>query len=65
MRHRDGHWLLDTGQEVVEGGEDGKLVAHHWAMLTDDHDAARGRGAAAVRAPPLADEKERLRVTLI
>ncbi|MER9306298.1 PAS domain S-box protein [Mesorhizobium sp. M0293] len=64
MRHKDGHWMwfLDRGK-AIERDKDGRLVRAIGSLI----DITRRKEAEArliVSAAMLADEKERLRVTL-
>ena len=64
MRHKDGHWLwiLDRGQ-IVERDEDGKPL-RAIGTLTDITVRREAEDTLLSYAALLADEKERLRVTL-
>ena len=64
MRHRDGHWIwiLDRGK-AIERDEEGRLV-RAIGSLTDITQRKEAEARLTVSAAMLADEKERLRVTL-
>ena len=64
MRHRDGHWMwiLDRGK-AIERDEEGRLV-RAIGSLTDITRRKEAEARLTVSAAMLADEKERLRVTL-
>ncbi|MER9297965.1 PAS domain S-box protein [Mesorhizobium sp. M0621] len=64
MRHKDGHWMwfLDRGK-AIERDEDGRLV-RAIGSLTDITRRKEAEARLTVSAAMLADEKERLRVTL-
>ena len=64
MRHRDGHWIwiLDRGK-AIERDEEGRLV-RAIGSLTDITRRKETEARLTVSAAMLADEKERLRVTL-
>ncbi|RWC28965.1 MAG: PAS domain S-box protein [Mesorhizobium sp.] len=64
MRHKDGHWMwiLDRGK-AIELDEDGRLV-RAIGSLTDITRRKEAEARLTVSAAMLADEKERLRVTL-
>jgi diguanylate cyclase (GGDEF)-like protein/PAS domain S-box-containing protein len=64
MRHREGHWLwiLDRGK-VIERDESGKMV-RAIGSLTDITRRKEAEERLARSAALLADEKERLKVTL-
>ncbi|MFC3325688.1 PAS domain S-box protein [Mesorhizobium cantuariense] len=64
MRHKDGHWMwiLDRGK-AIERDEDGRLV-RAIGSLTDITRRKEAEARLTVSAALLADEKERLRVTL-
>jgi diguanylate cyclase (GGDEF)-like protein/PAS domain S-box-containing protein len=64
MRHKDGHWIwiLDRGK-AIERDENGKLV-RAIGSLTDITRRKEAEERLARSAAPLADEKERLRITL-
>lgn len=64
MRHKDGHWMwiLDRGK-AIELDEDGRLV-RAIGSLTDITRRKEAEARLTVSAALLADEKERLRVTL-
>ncbi|MFD2056568.1 PAS domain S-box protein [Mesorhizobium calcicola] len=64
MRHKDGHWMwiLDRGK-AIERDEEGRLV-RAIGSLTDITLRKEAEARLTVSAAMLADEKERLRVTL-
>ncbi|WP_050589957.1 PAS domain S-box protein [Mesorhizobium sp. L103C119B0] len=64
MRHKDGHWvwILDRGK-TLERDNDGRLV-RAIGSLTDITQRKQTEESLIVSAAMLADEKERLRVTL-
>ncbi|ESW97968.1 diguanylate cyclase [Mesorhizobium sp. LSJC268A00] len=64
MRHKDGHWvwILDRGK-TLERDKDGRLV-RAIGSLTDITQRKQTEESLIVSAAMLADEKERLRVTL-
>ncbi|WP_292177987.1 PAS domain S-box protein [Mesorhizobium sp.] len=64
MRHKDGHWMwiLDRGK-AIERDEEGRLV-RAIGSLTDITRRKEAEARLTVSAALLADEKERLRVTL-
>ncbi|RUW90311.1 PAS domain S-box protein [Mesorhizobium sp. M7A.F.Ca.US.010.02.1.1] len=64
MRHKDGHWMwiLDRGK-AIERDEDGRLI-RAIGSLTDITRRKEAEERLTVSAAMLADEKERLRVTL-
>ncbi|MFD1986300.1 PAS domain S-box protein [Mesorhizobium newzealandense] len=64
MRHKDGHWMwfLDRGK-AIERDEEGRLV-RAIGSLTDITRRKETEARLTVSAAMLADEKERLRVTL-
>ncbi|WP_258590011.1 PAS domain S-box protein [Mesorhizobium sp. AR07] len=64
MRHKDGHWIwiLDRGK-AIERDEEGRLV-RAIGSLTDITRRKEAEARLTVSAAMLADEKERLRVTL-
>ncbi len=64
MRHKDGHWvwILDRGK-TLERDRDGKLI-RAIGSLTDITQRKQTEESLIVSAAALADEKERLRVTL-
>jgi diguanylate cyclase (GGDEF)-like protein/PAS domain S-box-containing protein len=64
MRHKDGHWMwiLDRGK-VIERDAEGRLI-RAIGSLTDITRRKETEERLAVSATMLADEKERLRVTL-
>nr|WP_250888549.1 PAS domain S-box protein [Mesorhizobium sp. dw_380] len=64
MRHKDGRWIwiLDRGK-AIERGEDGRLI-RAIGSLTDITLRKEAEERLTVSAAMLADEKERLRVTL-
>ncbi|RUX93870.1 PAS domain S-box protein [Mesorhizobium sp. M7D.F.Ca.US.004.03.1.1] len=64
MRHKDGHWMwiLDRGK-AIERDEDGRLI-RAIGSLTDITRRKEAEARLTVSAAMLADEKERLRVTL-
>ncbi|BCM21888.1 putative diguanylate cyclase YegE [Mesorhizobium sp. J8] len=64
MRHRDGHWvwILDRGKAIERDGE-GRLI-RAIGSLTDITERKQAEERLKVSAAMLADEKERLRVTL-
>ncbi|MDX8513195.1 PAS domain S-box protein [Mesorhizobium captivum] len=64
MRHKDGHWvwILDRGKAIERDGE-GRLI-HAIGSLTDITERKEAEERLKVSAAMLADEKERLRVTL-
>lgn len=64
MRHKDGHWMwiLDRGK-VIERDAEGRLI-RAIGSLTDITRRKEVEERLAVSATMLADEKERLRVTL-
>ena len=64
MRHKDGHWIwiLDRGK-AIERDEDGRLI-RAIGSLTDITRRKEAEERLTVSAAMLADEKERLRVTL-
>ncbi|QND69011.1 PAS domain S-box protein [Mesorhizobium loti] len=64
MRHKDGHWMwfLDRGK-AIERDEDGRLI-RAIGSLTDITLRKEAEAHLTVSAAMLADEKERLRVTL-
>ncbi|RUT87332.1 MAG: PAS domain S-box protein [Mesorhizobium sp.] len=64
MRHKDGHWMwiLDRGK-AIERDENGRLI-RAIGSLTDITRRKEAEERLTVSAAMLADEKERLRVTL-
>lgn len=64
MRHKDGHWvwILDRGKAIERDGE-GRLI-RAIGSLTDITERKEAEERLKVSAAMLADEKERLRVTL-
>ncbi|CAN7314481.1 PAS domain S-box protein [Mesorhizobium sp. LjRoot246] len=64
MRHKDGHWMwiLDRGK-AIERDQEGRLV-RAIGSLTDITRRKEAEAHLTVSAALLADEKERLRVTL-
>ncbi|WP_245445856.1 PAS domain S-box protein [Mesorhizobium kowhaii] len=64
MRHKDGHWMwiLDRGK-AIERDEEGRLI-RAIGSLTDITRRKEAEARLTVSAAMLADEKERLRVTL-
>ncbi|CDX23082.1 PAS/PAC sensor-containing diguanylate cyclase [Mesorhizobium sp. ORS 3324] len=64
MRHKDGHWvwILDRGKAIERDGE-GRLI-RAIGSLTDITQRKQAEERLKVSAAMLADEKERLRVTL-
>jgi len=64
MRHKDGHWMwiLDRGKAIERDG-DGQLI-RAIGSLTDITQRKQAEERLIVSAAMLADEKERLRVTL-
>lgn len=64
MRHKDGHWIwiLDRGK-AIERDSEGKLI-RAIGSLTDITQRKEAEARLMVSAAMLADEKERLRVTL-
>ncbi|UCI08856.1 PAS domain S-box protein [Mesorhizobium sp. B1-1-8] len=64
MRHKDGHWIwiLDRGK-AIECDADGRLI-RAIGSLTDITQRKEAEARLMVSAAMLADEKERLRVTL-
>ncbi|WP_292860016.1 PAS domain S-box protein [Mesorhizobium sp.] len=64
MRHKDGHWIwiLDRGKAIERDG-DGQLI-RAIGSLTDITQRKQAEERLIVSAAMLADEKERLRVTL-
>ena len=64
MRHKDGHWvwILDRGK-TLERDTDGRLI-RAIGSLTDITQRKQAEESLIVSAAMLADEKERLRVTL-
>lgn len=64
MRHKDGHWvwILDRGKAIERDGE-GRLI-RAIGSLTDITQRKQAEERLRVSAAMLADEKERLRVTL-
>lgn len=64
MRHKDGHWIwiLDRGKAIERDG-DGRLI-RAIGSLTDITRRKEAEERLTVSAAMLADEKERLRVTL-
>ncbi|WP_246674501.1 PAS domain S-box protein [Mesorhizobium sp. B4-1-3] len=64
MRHRDGHWvwILDRGKAIERDGE-GRLI-RAIGSLTDITERKQAEERLKISAAMLADEKERLRVTL-
>ena len=64
MRHKDGHWIwiLDRGK-ALERDENGQLI-RAIGSLTDITKRKETEERLAVSVAMLADEKERLRVTL-
>ncbi|TIN02404.1 MAG: PAS domain S-box protein [Mesorhizobium sp.] len=64
MRHKDGHWvwILDRGK-AIERDENGRLI-RAIGSLTDITRRKEAEERLTVSAAMLADEKERLRVTL-
>ncbi|MDX8467386.1 PAS domain S-box protein [Mesorhizobium sp. VK23B] len=64
MRHKEGHWIwiLDRGKAIERDGE-GRLV-RAIGSLTDITQRKQAEERLKVSAAMLADEKERLRVTL-
>ncbi|RRI05033.1 PAS domain S-box protein [Mesorhizobium tamadayense] len=64
MRHKDGHWvwILDRGKAIERDGE-GRLI-RAIGSLTDITQRKEAEERLKVSAAMLADEKERLRVTL-
>jgi len=64
MRHKDGHWIwiLDRGK-AIERDEEGRLI-RAIGSLTDITRRKEAEERLTVSAAMLADEKERLRVTL-
>lgn len=64
MRHKDGHWvwILDRGKAIERDGE-GRLI-RAIGSLTDITERKETEARLMVSAALLADEKERLRVTL-
>ncbi|UDL88187.1 PAS domain S-box protein [Mesorhizobium sp. PAMC28654] len=65
MRHKDGHWIwiLDRGK-AIERDDGGRLV-RAIGSLTNITRRKQAEESFAVSAAMLADEKERLRVTLL
>ncbi|WP_027167453.1 PAS domain S-box protein [Mesorhizobium sp. WSM3224] len=64
MRHKDGHWvwILDRGK-MIERDADGRLI-RAIGSLTDITERKEAEARLMVSAAMLADEKERLKVTL-
>lgn len=64
MRHKDGHWvwILDRGK-TLERDSEGRLI-RAIGSLTDITQRKQAEESLIVSAAALADEKERLRVTL-
>ncbi|WP_292065288.1 PAS domain S-box protein [Mesorhizobium sp.] len=64
MRHKDGHWvwILDRGK-AIERDSEGRLI-RAIGSLTDITERKEAEERLKVSAAMLADEKERLRVTL-
>lgn len=64
MRHKDGHWvwILDRGK-TLERDREGRLI-RAIGSLTDITQRKQAEESLIVSAAALADEKERLRVTL-
>ncbi|RUW03724.1 MAG: PAS domain S-box protein [Mesorhizobium sp.] len=64
MRHKDGHWvwILDRGK-AIERDREGRLI-RAIGSLTDITERKEAEERRKVSAAMLADEKERLRVTL-
>lgn len=64
MRHKDGHWvwILDRGR-TLERDREGRLI-RAIGSLTDITQRKQAEESLIVSAAALADEKERLRVTL-
>jgi len=64
MRHKDGHWvwILDRGK-AIERDAEGRLV-RAIGSLTDITERKEAEARLTISAAMLADEKERLRVTL-
>ncbi|WP_245481048.1 PAS domain-containing protein, partial [Mesorhizobium sp. M1E.F.Ca.ET.041.01.1.1] len=64
MRHKEGHWvwILDRGKAIERDGE-GRLI-RAIGSLTDITQRKQAEERLKVSAAMLADEKERLKVTL-